>query len=93
MARIKELCKEAICEGSLGVVQGVFGISLFTAAEAEEINALKALTLSVMKKAPEVLTAPIICEGIRNGQKATLDTFTQGLSPESIAADVVVAAQ
>jgi hypothetical protein len=48
-------------------VKGVFGLSLFTESEVEEIISLKRLAISVMEKAPELATDPIVCEGIRNG--------------------------
>ena len=46
-----------------------------------------------MEKAPKTATEPIVCEGIRNGQKSTLDALTKGLSPEAVAAGVGTAAQ
>lgn len=67
MAWIKDVCKDVICGGSLGIIQGVCGISLFTQAEAEEIHNLKTLALSVMAKSPEIVTKPIVCEAIREG--------------------------
>ena len=93
MPWIKEVCENVICGGGLGVFKGVFGISLFTEAEAEEIHSLKKLALSVIEKSPEIVTEPIICEGIRNGQKAALDTFSKHASPEAVAAGVVTAAE
>jgi hypothetical protein len=72
----------------LGIVKGVFGLSIFTESETEEINSLKKLALSVMEKAHEIVTEPIICEGIRNGQKSALETFTKRLSPGAVAAAV-----
>ena len=57
MPWIKDVCEDVICGSGLGVVKGVFGISLFTQADN-----LKKLALSVMEKSPEV------CEAIRKGQ-------------------------
>jgi len=93
MPWIKDVCEDVICGGSLGVVKGVFGISLFTAAETEEINNLKKLALSVMEKSPEIVTDPAICEAIRKGQKSALDTFAKTASPEVVAAGAVTAAE
>ena len=93
MPWIKDICVDALCGASLGVVKGIFGISVFTESEIDEINSLKQLALSVMKKAPEILTEPIVCDGIRNGQKSALDTFTKGLSPEAVAVRVGTAAK
>jgi hypothetical protein len=64
MPWIREVCVNVLCDGSLGIVKGVFGISLFTESETEEINSLKQLALSVMEKAPEIVTGLIVCEGI-----------------------------
>jgi hypothetical protein len=69
-------------------VKCLFGLSLFTQSEIEEIISLKKLAFSVMEKAPEIATEPIVCEGIRNGQKSALETFTKRLSPEAVAAGV-----
>jgi hypothetical protein len=43
MSWIKDVCEDALCGGALGIAKGAFGISLFTAAETEEINSLKAI--------------------------------------------------
>jgi hypothetical protein len=93
MPWFKDVCTDVICGGSLGVVKGVFGLSLFTESETEEIMSLKKLALSVIKKVPEIVTEPVVCEGIRNGQKSALESFTNGLSPEAIAAGVGTAAE
>jgi len=93
MPWLKDVCEDAICGSSLGIVKGVFGISLFTQAETEEINNLKTLALSVMEKSPEIVTEPIVCEAIRKGQKSALDTFAKNASPEAVAAGVVTAAE
>ncbi len=46
-----------------------------------------------MEKAPELATDPIVCEGIRSGQKSALETFTKGFSPEAVAAGMGTAAE
>ena len=74
-------------------MKGVFGLSLFTESEIEEIISLKKLALCVMEKAPEIAIAPLVCEGIRNGQKSALETFTNSLSPEAVALGVGAAAE
>ncbi len=84
MPWIKDVCEDIVCGGSLGVVKGVFGISLFTVAETEEINNLKKLALSVMEKSPEIVTEPLVCEGIRKGQKSALDAFAKNASPAGV---------
>ena len=93
MPWLKELCMDTICGGTLGLVKGVCGISLFTASETEEILSLKQLALSTMEKAPEFTTNALVCEGIQKGQKAALDQFTSNASPEIVAAGVVTAAE
>ena len=90
---IKDICTDVLCGGSLGVVKGVFGFSMFTESETEEINALKNLALSVKEKAPQIATESLVCEGIRNGQKSALETFTNNLSPQSIAVGLGAAAE
>ena len=54
MVWLKEICEDVVCGGALGIVKGVFGISLFTETETEEINSLKELALSVLEKSPEI---------------------------------------
>jgi hypothetical protein len=93
MPWIKDVCVDAICGTCLGVVKGAFGISVFTTEEAEEINSLKKLALSVMGKSPATITDPIVCEAIRKGQKYGLEIFAKNASPEAIAAGVVTAAE
>lgn len=89
MAWIRETCEDVICGGGLGILKRVFGISLFTDTEVEEITSLKKLTLSIMEKSSQIVTEPII----RQGQKAGLETFKNNASPEMIAAGVVTAAE
>ena len=93
MPWIQEFVEDAICGGALGVVKGLFGVSIFTAAETEEIHSLKKLALSVVEKAPDFTTDALVCEGIRKGQKAALNQFADKASPEMIAAGVVTAAE
>lgn len=93
MPWIKDVCIDSICGTCLGVAKGAFGISVFTSEEAQEIHNLKTLALSVMKKSPDTITDPTICEAIRKGQKYGLDTFAKNASPEAIAAGVVAAAE
>ena len=90
---IKEVCEDAICGSALGIVKGVFRISLFTSAETEEVNSLKKLALSTLEKAPEFTTDALVCEGIKKGQKAALDQFASKASPEMISAGVITAAE
>ena len=93
MPWIKEVCEDAVCGTTLGIVKGVFGVSLFTEGETEEINSLKKLAVSVIEKSPEIATDSVVCEGLRNGQKAALETFAKNASPEVVAAGVVTAAE
>jgi hypothetical protein len=93
---IKDICEDIVCGTGLGVVKGVFGISLFTEEETAEINDLKNLALSVMEKAPEIVTEPVICEAIRQGKQSGLDAFAKEVKntlPEEVATVVVSAAQ
>ena len=90
---IQDFGVDAICGGCLGFAKGVFGVSLFTTEEVEEINSLKNLALSVMRKSPDITTDPVVCEAIRKGQKSGLETFAKNASPEAIAAGVVSAAE
>lgn len=93
MPWIRDVCEDVVCGGALGVVKGIFGVSFFTASETEEIVSLKKLTLSVMEKSPELVTEPVVCEAIRQGQKSALETFAKTAPPEAVAAGVVTAAE
>lgn len=93
MVWIKDVCVDTFCGSGLGIVQGLFGISMFTDAEVEEIFNLKSLALSVIQKSPEIVTDPLVCESIRAGQKAGLDAFSKTASPEAISAGVVIVAE
>ena len=90
---MKEVCEDVVCGGALGLTKGIFGVSLFTASETEEIMSLKQLALSVMDKSPEIITQPIVCDAIKKGQKSGLQTFTTNASPEAVKAGVVTAAE
>ena len=93
MVWIKEVCEDAICGSCLGIVKGIFGISLFTQGETEEIYNLKKLALAVMEKSPEIVTEPVVCEAIRQGQKSGLEAFAKRASPEVVTAGAVAAAE
>lgn len=93
MAWIKEVCEDVFCGGGLGVIKGVFGVSLFTSAETEEIHSLKKLALSVIEKSPKIETDPLVCQAIRKGQKSGLDTFVKNAPPEAVAAGITTAAE
>jgi hypothetical protein len=93
MAWMKDVCVDAICGSCLGVIKGVFGISVFTTEEVEEISSLKNLALSIMKKSPTTITDPIVCDAIRKSQRHGLEIFAKNASPEAIAAGVVTAAE
>lgn len=93
MVWIREVCEDVVCGGTLGVVKGIFGLSFFTLSETEEIVSLKKLALSVIEKSPEIVTEPIVCEAIRQGQKSALETFSKKAPPEAVAAGVVTAAE
>lgn len=93
MAWIKEVCEDAVYGSCLGLMKGIFGISLFTSVSAEEIVSFKKLAIATIEKAPEFTTDALVCEGIKKGQKAALDQFTNKASPEMVAAGVVTAAE
>jgi hypothetical protein len=93
MPWIKDVCLDVLCGGTVGVVKGIFGVSLFTSSETEEIASLRVLALSVMGKSPQVLTDPVVCDGIRTGQKYALETFAKNAPQEVVAAGVVTAAE
>lgn len=93
MPWIKDVCIDAVCGICLGVCQGVFGMSLFTSEELEEVNNLKNLAVSVIEKSTPIVSDPAVCEGIRSGKKYALDIFRKNASPEVVAAGVVSAAE
>ena len=61
---IQNIYIDAICGSTLGLVKGLFGVSVFTEAEVEEIYSLKQLALSVLEKDPKLQTESIVCESI-----------------------------
>jgi hypothetical protein len=93
MTWITDVCEDVICGGTLGVVKGLFGVSLFTTSETEEIASLKTLALSVIEKSPQMVTEPVVCDAIKAGQKHALETFAKNAPPEAVAAGVVTAAE
>jgi hypothetical protein len=93
MPWIKDVCEDVLCGATLGLVKGIFGVSLFTASETEEIVSLKKLALSVVEKSPQMVTEPILCDAIKAGQKSALETFAKNAPPEAVAAGVVTAAE
>ena len=93
MPWIKDVCVDAVCGTCLGICQGVFGISVFTAEELEEVNSLKNLALSVMEKAPPIVSDATVCKAIRSGKKSGLETFKKTASPQAVATGVVTAAE
>jgi hypothetical protein len=93
MPWINKVCIDAICGTALGFVHGMFGASYFSETETSDIGELKQLALSIMQKSPNINTDPMVCEGIRSGRESALDAFSAGLSPESVAMGVGVAAQ
>ena len=38
MPWIKEVCEDTICATGLGIVQGLFGVSVYTSKEVEEAS-------------------------------------------------------
>ena len=90
---LKNVCEEVFCGGTLGVVKGVCGISLFTASETEKITSLKKLALSTIEKSPKISSEPIVCDAIKSGQKYALENFAKTASPEVVSAGVVTAAE
>ena len=82
MPQIRKVCEDAICGGGLGVLKGVFGISLFTEEELNEITSLKNLTASVLEKSPEFSTESVICDAIKDGQQSGLEAFVKNAPPE-----------
>lgn len=97
---VKDVCGDVVCGSCLGLVKGVFGVSLFTTAETEEINSLKSLALSVMQKSPEVIkdnADAAVCQRVKTGNQATrktaLEQFTKNASPEDVTAGVVATAE
>ncbi len=90
---VKDVCKDVICGGSLGIVRGIFGISFFTESETEEIMSLRQLAISIMEKSSKPITDPSVCDGIREGKQSALKSFTKGASPETVNSGLVAAAE
>lgn len=67
-----EACFEATCGLGLGFVKGVCGVRFYTAQEFEEVQSLKKLTDSVLRKSPEFIPDESICEGIKEGSLIAL---------------------
>lgn len=77
-------------------MDGIWGISLFTGPETQEINSLDKLAASLMEKSNEIIggtTDAAICEGIRNDQMSALETFSRNAPPEAIQVGIVAAAE
>ena len=83
-----EACFEAGCGLCLGFVKGVCGVSFYTAQEFEEVESLKKLTESVLKKSSEFITEGSVCEGIKDGSVKALVKFKSNLPPEAVEASV-----
>jgi len=90
---IKELCKEATCGICKGLVKEAFNIELFDSTDAEEIQNLKQLALSVVQKSPQLHTPSDICNDILRKNPSAIDRFCEDLSPEAVTAGVGIAAQ
>ena len=68
-----------VCSGfCLGMVQGIFGISIYTDVEIEEIHNLKTLALSIVSKWPPQIADPNFCrqaaEGLKSGSESVIET-------------------
>jgi hypothetical protein len=87
---ITDVCKEAICGIITGSLEGLFGISLFSPVEAEEIYRLKKLSLSVMAKSNIVATDPALCQEIAKGSSTALQTFINQTPSEVVAASAAI---
>ena len=60
-----EICFGVTCGLCLGFLKGVCCVSLYTAQEVEEIEALKRLAEVVLEKPPELSRNEAVCEGIK----------------------------
>ena len=74
-----EACFEVCCSLGLGFIKRVCGVSFYTAKEVEEVESLKTLARSVMKKSPKFVNDPAICGGIKDGSMKALSTFKNNL--------------
>ena len=87
-----EACLEASCGLCLGFLKGICGVSLYTAQEFEEVEALKKLAKSVSRKAPEFITDESICKGIKDGSVKALSDLKNNLPDEVVDLGVGAAA-
>ena len=87
-----EACFEAGCGLCLGFVKGICDVSLYTTQEFEEVESLKKLTESVLKKSSEFISEESVCEGIKDGSLKALSKFKSNLPPEAVEAGVGAAA-
>jgi hypothetical protein len=92
MPWIKEVCEDAICATGLGIVKGLFGVSVYTSDEVKEAANLQQLVASVLSKSPEFVTDSVICDSIKMGQTTGLESFAKTAPPEIVDAGVVAAA-
>jgi hypothetical protein len=93
MPWFRDLCGDAACGMTVGIINGVFGTALFTAEEAREIENLKKLAISVAEKAPKLVTDSATCDLIKDGQKLGLESFVKNAPKEAVTAGVVAAAE
>ena len=70
----------------------ISGVGFYTAQEFEEVESLKKLTESVLKKSSEFITEESVCEGIKDGSVKALAKFKSNLPPEAVEAGVGAAA-
>lgn len=87
-----EACYEAGCGLCLGFIKGVCGASFYTAQEFEEVESLKKLTESVLRKSREFTTEKSVCGAIKDGSVKALAEFKSNLPPEAVEAGVGAAA-
>ena len=90
MPWVKDVCTDALCGLAAGSIKGIFGISLFSASEVEEIESLKRLSLSLVSKSRNFTTDPSICEEIAKGSKSALKPVIDNAPSEAVAAGVAV---
>ena len=83
-----EACFEAGCGLCLGFVKGVCGVSFYTPQEVEEVESLKKLAESVLRKSPEFITEESVCDGIKDGSVKALIRFKKNLPVEAVDAGV-----
>jgi hypothetical protein len=82
-------CADKIYGSTLGIVNGIFGLSFFTKDETDEITSLKKWALLATEKVPDITTDPAICASIRNSQKSGLTNFYKTTLNEMVAAGSV----